>query len=87
MKQLNTTDLLSYNVHLFVCNLHYVQHEEHDHGPIEVPGGIRSYLSQYKTFSEQYTSMLKMAYAEESDIVTYENVEAMANGFKDQITR
>jgi hypothetical protein len=72
---------------LIICDLRYSQHEEHDNGPVEVPGGIRSYLAQYKTFSEQYTSMLKMAYAEESDVVTYENIEAMANGFKDQIVR
>jgi hypothetical protein len=71
---------------LITFNL-YVQHEEHDHGPVEVSGGIRSYLAQYKTFSEQYTSMLKIACAEDSDIATYENVEALASGFKDQIAR
>ena len=65
----------------------FLQYEEHDFGSYEAPGSIRAYLAKYKAFSEQYTSMLKTAFTDDSDIATYESVVTLANGFRDMICR
>jgi len=63
----------------------YLQQEEHDYGPVEVPLGVRSYLTNYKQFSEPFTNVLKMASADDVDVETCQNIEKMSGNFMEQI--
>ena len=63
----------------------YSQQEEHDYGPVEVPRGVRAYLTSYKLFSESFTNALKMASADEVDTDSCQNMEKMAGSYVEQI--
>jgi len=63
----------------------YLQQEEHDYGPVEMPRGVRAYLTSYKQFSEPFTNVLKMASADDVDVDACRNMEQTAGSFMEQI--
>lgn len=63
-----------------------LQQEEQDHGEAVLPGGIREYVNAYKSFSEDFTSMLKLVIADELTQEIVAEIQSMIKSLKIQIT-
>ncbi len=69
-----------------VINLMFLQQEEQDFGPEPVPGGIREYVNAYKTFSENFTTLLKLVMSDDLTQQIMSEVTNMADTLAQQIT-
>ena len=63
----------------------FSQQEEHDCGPDASPGSIREYVNSYKTFSENFTTVLKLVMSEELNSEILYNINSMVGTLKQQI--
>ena len=61
------------------------QQEEQDYGLDPIKGGIREYVSMYKTFSENFTTMLTLVMTEDMNQDVMNQTEEMIDTLKEQI--
>ena len=63
----------------------FPQHEEQEDGRKPVAGGVRDYVNQYKTFSGNFTAVLKLVQTDEVTDDVYEQVKVVLSKLTEQI--